>query len=244
MGHQSESLISQLNEASLSNISKIESLFFKNKKEYRCSIKVKLSQFRDVSDIDMSNCEIEDSDMPNLVLLIKSNTSLLFLDLTSNNITSKGAKILAQVIKQNNHLREVILVDNPIDSEGITELTEAIKRNYTIKTLAISGANNCIQALLIENCYFEEDAKLRSEKYRLKDQIIENVKKKELKLKETDNSVPFKKVFDSLSEYFTTKLNISNVNMDYGHYDIVCTNKLPIIGIGDVSSIYYNNDLN
>ena len=87
---------------------------------------------------------------------LKVNSSLCKLNLSKNNITDDGAKLLAEAIQVNTILQELNICKNEITDEGAKMFAEAIGINTTLQNLNMSqnkitdkGAKRLAEAIVI-----------------------------------------------------------------------------------------------
>jgi len=71
----------------------------------------------------------------NLMLSLKMNTSLTYLQLNGCNIKDQGAALLAEVLEKNTTLIELDLYLNDIGNHGVYRLSQALQKNHTLKSL-------------------------------------------------------------------------------------------------------------
>jgi Ran GTPase-activating protein (RanGAP) involved in mRNA processing and transport len=71
--------------------------------------------------------------------MLKSNTSLTFLDLRSCGIECDGAKELADAISVNTVLETIILDSNRIGNDGLTKLASALSVSKTLKYMMLAS---------------------------------------------------------------------------------------------------------
>ena len=103
--------------------------------------------------LSLKNCSIGDDGIEKIAdgFLNYQCSSLKTLDLSNNNITSKGMKLLASAIKEGKEnisgLKEICLADNPIGEEGIIALADALIQkphgdgNSTLTSLDVTNTN-------------------------------------------------------------------------------------------------------
>lgn len=63
------------------------------------------------------------------------------MDICSNNISDKGAIILARFLKNNNTIKTICLNNNIISNVGIVQLVKALETNRTISQINLSYNN-------------------------------------------------------------------------------------------------------
>ncbi len=61
--------------------------------------------------------------------MLKNNTTLEVLDLSSNKIGDTGARYISDAIRHNTALRVLNLKDNGIKDEGVKSISAALKEN-------------------------------------------------------------------------------------------------------------------
>jgi len=95
--------------------------------------------------INFSNKGIFDADIDNIIDQIKitiNNSSfnlLIYINLATNFIRDKGAKIIAStLLTANYNLVDLALTNNNIEDEGITYIADALKENTTLKVLYLN----------------------------------------------------------------------------------------------------------
>ena len=106
-----------------------------------------------VEDLDLSFNLICDTSISEY---LKNNSSLCKLNLSKNNITDEGAKVLAETIQVNTILQELNICKNEITDEGAKIFAEAIQINTTLQNLNMSqnkitdeGAKRLAEAIVI-----------------------------------------------------------------------------------------------
>ncbi|KAG9067324.1 hypothetical protein KI688_012107 [Linnemannia hyalina] len=70
---------------------------------------------------------------------LKTNSTLITLNLLYNSIGDNGAKTLAETLRTNSTLTTLNLGGNSIESDGAKALAEALKNNSTLTTLDLGG---------------------------------------------------------------------------------------------------------
>ncbi|KAF8933520.1 hypothetical protein BGZ47_010838 [Haplosporangium gracile] len=93
-----------------------------------------------------------------LVEALKTNSTLIILNLRSNSIRDNGTKVLAEALKTNSALTTLDLSINSISSDGAKALAEALKANSALTTLDLflnsigdDGAKVLAEALRINS---------------------------------------------------------------------------------------------
>ena len=86
----------------------------------------------------LSRCLIKDEGAKALADALKTNTSLIALNLSNNNVEDKGAASLADALKTNTSLIELNLSNNNVEDEGAEALADALKRNTSLTELDLS----------------------------------------------------------------------------------------------------------
>ncbi|KAF9910161.1 hypothetical protein BX616_010927 [Lobosporangium transversale] len=81
---------------------------------------------------------VEANDFRVLVNSLKTNTTLLVLDLEGNSIGDKGALALSEALKTNTALTSLSLRENSIGHKGALALSKALKINTTLTTLNLN----------------------------------------------------------------------------------------------------------
>ncbi|XP_041455233.1 F-actin-uncapping protein LRRC16A-like isoform X2 [Lytechinus variegatus] len=72
-----------------------------------------------------------------LINALGSNTTLLSVDLSGNEMKDIGARLLAKALQINNKLQTVVIDNNNIGLQGFQDLAQALERNYTLKRMPI-----------------------------------------------------------------------------------------------------------
>ena len=72
---------------------------------------------------------------------LKTNTTLIELDMSLNNITSKGASAIAEAIQVNTIVQRLFISWNEISDDGAIVFSECLKINTTLMELDMSGNN-------------------------------------------------------------------------------------------------------
>ncbi|KAF9432945.1 hypothetical protein BGZ76_010115, partial [Entomortierella beljakovae] len=85
--------------------------------------------------LEMIPGEIDATDFRVLVKSLKTNTTLVNLNLRGNKIGNKGALALSEALKTNNTLTALHLRTNSIGNEGALALSKALKTNTTLTAL-------------------------------------------------------------------------------------------------------------
>ena len=93
-----------------------------------------------------------------LSFLLKNNKKLVFLDLESNDLQSKGIENIHEGLEENNSLTELNLSGNNIQDEGLRFLSKALLKNSTLSSLNVSsntiyelGAEYLAKSLSVNN---------------------------------------------------------------------------------------------
>jgi Ran GTPase-activating protein (RanGAP) involved in mRNA processing and transport len=76
--------------------------------------------------------------------MLHTNTTLITLDLNSNNIGNEGATALAGMLNTNTTLEALYLDFNAIGNEGATALAGMLHTNTTLEMLALGSYGNTI----------------------------------------------------------------------------------------------------
>ena len=92
-------------------------------------------------ELNISNCQTEDSSVLTISSCLMTNRTLCKLNLSSNKITDKGTNKLAEAIQVNTMLQELNISKNNITDEGAKRLAEVIQMNTTLEELNISINN-------------------------------------------------------------------------------------------------------
>ena len=72
---------------------------------------------------------------------LKTNTTLIELDMSRNNITCKGASAIAEALKVNRVLQKLNIISNDISDDGTVAFGECLKTNTTLIELDMSWNN-------------------------------------------------------------------------------------------------------
>eukprot|EP00057_Strongylocentrotus_purpuratus_P027145 XP_011681619.1 PREDICTED: leucine-rich repeat-containing protein 16A [Strongylocentrotus purpuratus] len=72
-----------------------------------------------------------------LINALGSNTTLLSVDLSGNEMKDIGARLLAKALQINNKLQVVVIDNNSIGVQGFQDLAQAMERNFTMKKIPI-----------------------------------------------------------------------------------------------------------
>jgi Ran GTPase-activating protein (RanGAP) involved in mRNA processing and transport len=104
---------------------------------------------------------IGDEEMKYLCKCLRWNNNITHLDLSSNNITDDGAKLLAGVLKENrqSRLRRINLKQNFIRSDGLAALAESLATNKNIEVLEFGNQfimNNLTKSVAISSDRYEK----------------------------------------------------------------------------------------
>ncbi|KAL1475299.1 hypothetical protein MTO96_037386 [Rhipicephalus appendiculatus] len=83
------------------------------------------------------SCHLAEAEANSFGVLLESNTTLLGLDLSSNEINDIGAIRIARSLKFNEHLQKLDLSKNCITYQGAAPLAEALASNRVLKELAL-----------------------------------------------------------------------------------------------------------
>ena len=127
-----------------------------------------------VTSLDLSFCDVGDSQVAVLAGLIASaphlralklpnnliaknlspltnllayNTTLTLLDLRDNSIGLSGAKLIADMLRQNEHLAVLDLSGNNLTEQGVKIITEAVKMNENLQQLWAEGTGISAETL-------------------------------------------------------------------------------------------------
>ncbi len=84
---------------------------------------------------------IEDIGAEYIAEMIKHNTSLQELNLSTNNITDVGAKHISEALKYNRNLKKLDISFNEISPTGFKHIAEMLEINRTLKTVDLSSQN-------------------------------------------------------------------------------------------------------
>ncbi|CAO2829198.1 unnamed protein product [Amaranthus hypochondriacus] len=87
--------------------------------------------------LDISNNEISSKGAFHIAEYIKSTKSLLWLNIYMNDIGDEGAEKIADALKQNRSITTIDLGGNNIHAKGITCIAEVLKDNDVITTLEL-----------------------------------------------------------------------------------------------------------
>ena len=92
-----------------------------------------------LTSLNLSYNNITDKGVKVLSEVLVNNNKLHSLDLSGNNITDKGVKILSEVLVDNNKLRSLDLSVNNITDKGVKLLSESLVNNNKLRSLNLSG---------------------------------------------------------------------------------------------------------
>ena len=70
--------------------------------------------------------------------VLKTNTTLIELDLSGNDIRDKGASAITEALKVNNTLQKLNILYNRISDDGAIAFVECLKTNTTLIRLDMS----------------------------------------------------------------------------------------------------------
>mmetsp|Transcript_1916 Transcript_1916/g.2198 ORF Transcript_1916/g.2198 Transcript_1916/m.2198 type:complete len:960 (-) Transcript_1916:1304-4183(-) len=101
-----------------------------------------LSRNKSLVYLDLSNNEIGDEGTAVIADVLSVNSGLLVLDLQLNKISPRGAKYIADSLLENNTLEVLKLDMTKISDEGLGYICEALEKNSTLSTLSLK--NNSI----------------------------------------------------------------------------------------------------
>ena len=101
-----------------------------------------------LTQLDLSNKNLDISNIKMLTHFLKKNTNLTSLNLEGNRITNKGALLIDDMLKDNSTLVELNLVNTQIKNEGERALGKRVTER---KELQISLIKNFI----VTGCYDE-----------------------------------------------------------------------------------------
>ncbi|XP_063723252.1 leucine-rich repeat-containing protein 74A-like isoform X2 [Symsagittifera roscoffensis] len=74
-----------------------------------------------------------------IAVALVTNTSVVKLDLSDNNIEEGGALAIAEMLKENFYIAELSLADNAIGEAGMTAVSEIMRSNPSLTTVCLSG---------------------------------------------------------------------------------------------------------
>lgn len=89
------------------------------------------------SELDLSNKNLHDCDMIALFKSLKSNTSCISLDLSSNYITLDGAVHISNTLRTNKTLRKLDLTNNQLTDFGATNLAHGLQFNKSLESIVL-----------------------------------------------------------------------------------------------------------
>ncbi|KAK0167729.1 hypothetical protein PV327_001601 [Microctonus hyperodae] len=72
-------------------------------------------------------------DLYSLINALGSNTCLHTLDISGNQISDPGARLLAKALQINNHLKTIIYDKNNITLQGYSDIVHALEKNYSVR---------------------------------------------------------------------------------------------------------------
>ncbi|CAF1112011.1 unnamed protein product [Rotaria sordida] len=88
--------------------------------------------------IDLSNMNLTDQDIPIIIKKGIKKKKPRSLSLSTNKITADGIQMLVDVIKTNKYLTHIFLSSNPIGDEGIKYIVELIRNNQNLHHLSLN----------------------------------------------------------------------------------------------------------
>ena len=110
-----------------------------------------------VIELNISNCQTNDSSELIFSSWLMTNRTLCKLNLSSNKITDEGAKRLAEAIQVNTVLQELNISKNWISKEGVMRIVEACTINRTLHKLVCTHNNLSKSGLAVINEYIREE---------------------------------------------------------------------------------------
>jgi hypothetical protein len=102
----------------------------------------KINKYQNFTKVNFTFEDLTDDDMPiivNQIIMLKVCTEL---DLSNNQITSRGVSILASALKKNTTLKTLTLLNNRVSDEGIHSLTESLSLHNSTLTMLGLGSND------------------------------------------------------------------------------------------------------
>lgn len=79
--------------------------------------------------LNLSQCDLNEEDINSVSTLIQQNTTIIFLDISNNNISLKGCSLLCLALKKNKTLIKINLSDCGLTDESILMLFEKTGQN-------------------------------------------------------------------------------------------------------------------
>jgi Ran GTPase-activating protein (RanGAP) involved in mRNA processing and transport len=92
-----------------------------------------------LTNLAITDNNLEEAQLQNVVKLIEFLKSLKFLDLSGNNLRVSGVKILAESLKSNKTLLSLYLNKNNIESNGGFYLADSLIKNETLEKLSLAS---------------------------------------------------------------------------------------------------------
>ena len=117
------------------NLEKIVSLSFK-KVENILNNKENISLMKNLRILDMSNIELIDKHIKELIPYLKSLNFLNYINISLNNLTYKSLELLEKVIQSQPFLEHIRLDQNSFGNEGIIALCEGLKKIDNLKSFS------------------------------------------------------------------------------------------------------------
>ena len=107
-----------------------------------------VNENRKIKHIDMSDGYGKSIILP-FILSLHSNSTLHYLDISSNALSDKGAEAISQLIRVNKSLNTLLFDDNRTTLSGFNAIQYAIKHNTSIHTLPLPS-EDVEKVLIIE----------------------------------------------------------------------------------------------
>ena len=117
------------------NLEKIVSLSFK-KVENILNNKENISLMKNLRILDMSNIELIDKHIKELIPYLNSLNFLNYINISLNNLTYKSLELLEKVIQSQPFLEHIRLDQNSFGNEGIIALCEGLKKIDNLKSFS------------------------------------------------------------------------------------------------------------
>jgi len=103
----------------------------------RAALSATLLRCKNLTDISLSSCQIDDSMVENIVQAVKGHQGLNRLDLSENSIGRVGCEALSTLIEDPNcgSLKNLDLRNNAIDDDGAKAIVNGLSSNQTLETI-------------------------------------------------------------------------------------------------------------
>ncbi|CAF1063888.1 unnamed protein product [Rotaria magnacalcarata] len=94
-----------------------------------------------MENIDLSNLNLTDQDVPFINRKVIKKKKSTTLSLANNKITPNGIQMLVDALKKNKNFTHLILSSNPIGDEGLKYITELVNNNQTLYHLSLNDTD-------------------------------------------------------------------------------------------------------